>query len=296
MVGVAGVAVTVARRHRRRHQHRRRGAGADGRAAALLLAASDPARHAAAARVGGLRHARGDRRRLAPLLRPARLVADRDQQGAHVFAVLSALRVCGARAAALDAVGRELDADGVRLAVVAAHRPARGHVGRGHVVDDSPSEVLEPAEEGAGAEEAAEAAVAQGREGVGDRRHVEDHLRGCRALWARGGKTFGLLGRSGAFDVDGRVEVPWRALPLPWNPSPERIRCATQVDGVSLDPCERASSSKLEHTHLAAPSPCREPCRRRDGAVTRTCLRGSCPSRYRTMGTLWPIRRRTARK
>jgi hypothetical protein len=116
---------------------------------------------------------RGGERRLAPLLGPARLIPDADEQRRDVLAVLAALREGGARAVRLDAVRRELHRDGIRIRVGRAHGPARAHLVDLDVVDDAASEVLEASEERAGAEEPAQAAVAQRGEGVGDLRHTK---------------------------------------------------------------------------------------------------------------------------
>jgi len=119
------------------------------------------AEYIAPAGVGRLRH-HGWEGRLAPRLRPAGLVADADEERRHVLAVLAALGEGGAGAVALDAVGRELDRHGVRLGVGGAHGAARAHVVDLDVLDDAAAEVLQAAEEGARAEQPAEAAVAQG--------------------------------------------------------------------------------------------------------------------------------------
>ena len=150
------------------------------------LAPPHPLERVAAAGVRRLRELRRrHRRRLAPRLRPAGLIADADEQRRHVLAVLPALGVGGARALRLDPVRRQLDVDRVRLRVGGADGAARGHVVDGDVLDDAAAEILQAAEESSSAEQPAEAAVAQGGEGVGDLGHVSRWVLGWRCLGGR---------------------------------------------------------------------------------------------------------------
>ncbi len=122
------------------------------------------------ARVRGLREHRGERR-LAPRRGRAGLVPDADEQRRDVLAVLPALGEGRAGALGLDAIRRKLDADRVGLRVAGPHGAARRHVVDGDVLHDLAAEVLQAAEERSGAEQAAEAAVAQGGQGIGDLGH-----------------------------------------------------------------------------------------------------------------------------
>ncbi len=116
---------------------------------------------ASATRVRCLGQKGRDGRLLPPTLRRASVIANRNEQRTDVFAVLTALRVGGASASAFDSVGREFHADRVRLTVVATDGAAGPHVGRGHVIHNTSSEILQAAQKRARAKEATEAAVTE---------------------------------------------------------------------------------------------------------------------------------------
>jgi hypothetical protein len=108
------------------------------------------------------------------------LIPKRDEQRRNVFAVLTSLGERRARARALDAVRREVDAHRMRLGIARTNDAARTHFANIDVLDDAASKVFEPPKESARAKEAAQATVAQGGKGVSDgRRHGEY---GCSGL------------------------------------------------------------------------------------------------------------------
>jgi hypothetical protein len=83
--------------------------------------------------------------RLASRLRAARLVAHRDEQRGNVFAMLPRFGKSGASAVRLDALGRQIDANGVRIAVGAFDAPLGARIGNLYVLDHAPSRVVESA-------------------------------------------------------------------------------------------------------------------------------------------------------
>ena len=107
-------------------------------------------------------------RRLAPRLSAARLIAHGDEQRRDVLAVLARLGERGAGAIRLNALGRQIDADGVGLGVGALDPALRARFGDLHVLDDAPPRVVEPAQERSSTEQTAKSAVAERREGIGD--------------------------------------------------------------------------------------------------------------------------------
>ena len=109
-----------------------------------------PRRAPSAARAGA---ARGG-------LRATRLVANGDEQRRDVLAVLPRLGERGACAVRLNAFRRQIDADGVGVAVRALDPALRACLRDLHVLDHAPR-VVEPAQERARTEQTTESAVAE---------------------------------------------------------------------------------------------------------------------------------------
>jgi hypothetical protein len=108
------------------------------------------------------------------------LIAQGDEQRGDVFAVLSALRERRARASALDAIRRQVDPYGMWFRIAGADDASGTHVANFDVFDDAASKVLEPPQKSTRAKKAAQATVAQGGKGVGDRRRHGEY--GCFGL------------------------------------------------------------------------------------------------------------------
>jgi hypothetical protein len=90
--------------------------------------------------------------RFASRLGAARLVAHRDEKGGHVLTVLPRFGEGGARTIRLDALGRQIDADGIGVAVRSLDPTLCARFGDLHVLDYAPTRVVEPTQERPGAE------------------------------------------------------------------------------------------------------------------------------------------------
>jgi hypothetical protein len=99
--------------------------------------------------------------RLATRLCAARLVAHRDEQRGDMFAMLHRFGKSGAGAIRLDSFRRQIDADGVRIAVGAFDAPLGACFGNLHILDYAPSRVVEAAQESPGTEQTSESAITE---------------------------------------------------------------------------------------------------------------------------------------
>jgi hypothetical protein len=97
------------------------------------------------------------------------LIPHADEECGYVLAVLPGFGERGAFAARFDSFGRDLDRHGEWLGVDGSDDASRHGFADVHVFDDTAAEVFETPKEGARTEEAAQASVTQGREGIGDR-------------------------------------------------------------------------------------------------------------------------------
>jgi hypothetical protein len=114
------------------------------------------------------------------LLGTSRLITKGDEERGYVFAVLTALGERGACASAFDAIRGQIDAHRMRFRIARADDAAGAHFANFDVLDDATSKVFEPPQESARAKKAAQATVAQGGKGVGDRRRHGEY--GCFGL------------------------------------------------------------------------------------------------------------------
>lgn len=97
-----------------------------------------------------------------------------------MFTVLPALGECRTGASALDAVWRQVDAHRMRFRIARANDASGAHLANVDVFDNAASKVFEPPQKSARAKKAAQATVAQGGKGVGDRRRHGEY--GCFGL------------------------------------------------------------------------------------------------------------------
>jgi hypothetical protein len=109
----------------------------------------------------GMRRLRDGLRRLATRLGAARLVAHRDEQRGDMFAMLPRLGKSGAGAIRLDSLRRQVDPNGVRIAVGAFDAPLGARFGNLHILDYAPSRVVESAQESPGTEQSSESAITE---------------------------------------------------------------------------------------------------------------------------------------
>jgi hypothetical protein len=93
-------------------------------------------------------------------LRPAGLIADRNQQRRDVLAVLVGLSEGRTRTMRLDAVGSQLDRDRVGLGLRRSNRARGRHLVDCDILDDATTEILKSPKERSGAEQPAKATVA----------------------------------------------------------------------------------------------------------------------------------------
>ena len=115
-----------------------------------------------------------------PGLCAPRLITQCDEQRGNVFAVLTALGKCRTRASAFDAVWRQIDSHRMRFRIARTDDAGGTHLADVDVLDNAASKVFEPPQKSARAKKAAQATVAQGGKGVGDRRRHGEY--GCFGL------------------------------------------------------------------------------------------------------------------
>jgi hypothetical protein len=96
-----------------------------------------------------------------------RAISDRDQECGNVFAVLARLLERRARAVRRDALSAQTNGDGVRIRIGTANLALRGRFVHVDVFDDLALLVIQAAQERAGPEQASQASVREGRQGVG---------------------------------------------------------------------------------------------------------------------------------
>ncbi len=94
-------------------------------------------------------------RRFAARLRAPRLVPHSDEESSHVFAVLPRLGKGGAGAIGLNPLGRQVDTDHVGLGVRAFDTTVSARFSDLDILDDTSSSIIQPSQEGTGAQEAA---------------------------------------------------------------------------------------------------------------------------------------------
>jgi hypothetical protein len=99
--------------------------------------------------------------RLAARLGAARLVAHRDEQGGDVLTVLPRLGEGGARTIRLNALGRQIDTDGVGVAVRPFDATLCARFGDLHVLDYAPTRVVEAAQKCPRPEQTSESAITE---------------------------------------------------------------------------------------------------------------------------------------
>jgi hypothetical protein len=79
-----------------------------------------------------------------PRLSSPRLIAESDEQSGNVFAVLAAFGKSWASAGALQAIGRQIDANRMGFRVTGANDSARAHFANVDVLDYAASKIFEP--------------------------------------------------------------------------------------------------------------------------------------------------------